>query len=188
MPQSVNDPDRLGRTYEHTEGSMKLYHMALVPFIAIEITVVTLSVSAQPTQPNTGSQAINPSVGPQGISPPVLGNFGATPSAGGIGTPGYTPGAAPSSGIGGGAGPGMSSGAPFSGTGYGTNSIGRTTPEQGATIPSPSTLGAQGGAMRPGMSSMNPGPGSGIGPGSPGPSMGTTPSSGAMAPGAGAGR
>jgi hypothetical protein len=167
---------------------MKLHHMTLVPFIAIGITVVTFTVSAQPTQPNTGSQAVNPNaVGSQGISPPVSGNFGVTPAPGAIATPGYAPGAAPSSGVAGGAGPGMSSGAPFSGTGYGMNSTGRTPTELGATIPSPPATGAQGGVMRPGGTSTNPALGSGLGAGSPGPSMGTTPSSGAMAPGAGAG-
>ena len=167
---------------------MKVRYMTLVPFIAIGIMAVGLSVSGQPTQLNTGSQPVNPNaVGSQGISPPVSGNFGVTPAPGAIATPGYAPGAAPSSGVAGGAEPGLSSGAPFSGTGYGTNSIGRTGPDPGATVPSPPAIGAQGGAMRSGGTSTNPALGLGLGAGSPGPSMGTTPSSGAMVPGAGAG-
>ena len=167
---------------------MKFHHVTLVPFIAIGITAMTLSASAQPAQLNTGPQAVNPNaVGSPGISPPVSGSFGVTPAPGVIATPGYAPGAAPSSGVAGGAGPGMSSGAPFSGTGYGTNSIGSTLPQPGATVPSSPAIGAQGGAMRPGGTSTNPALGLGPGPGSPGPSMGTTPSSGALAPGAGAG-
>lgn len=167
---------------------MKLHHMTLVSLIAIGTTAAAFSVFAQPTQPNTGSQAVNPNaVGSQGIAPPVSGNFGVTSSPGGIATPGYAPGAAPSSGVAGGAGPGMSSGAPFSGTGYGTNSIGRVPADSGATIPSPPVIGSRGGAMRPGGTSTTPPVGSGMSPGSPGPSMGTTPSSGAMALGTGAG-
>ena len=174
-------------TREDTEAFMKFHHVTFVSFIAIGITAVSLSASAQPAQLNSGPQTVNPNSGSLGISPPVSGIFGVTPAPGAVPTPGYAPGAAPSSGVAGGAGPGMSSGAPFSGTGYGTNSIGSTPPPPGTSVPSSPAIGAQGGAMRPGGTSTNPALGLGPGPGSPGPSMGTTPSSGALSPGAGAG-
>jgi hypothetical protein len=155
---------------------MQFFHMMLLMLIALGIDGVTDLVSAQPSQtipgPSVpGTSTPNNAVGPQGISPPVSGNFGVTQSPGTTMTPGYVPGARPP-GVGSGAGPGLSSGAPFSGTGYGTNSLGRRPPDAGASVP--------GTAIGPDSSGS-----SGPGAGSPGPSMGTTPSSGAMAPGAG---
>ena len=171
---------------------MQLHYMTLLILIALGIGGVTGSASAQssqtipgPSVPGTANP--NNAVGPQGISPPVSGSFGVTPSPGTTMTPGYVPGANPP-GVGSGAGPGLSSGAPFSGTGYGTNSLGRTSPDAGASVPSTPPIGTQGGATWPGgRSTTNSSSGSGPGAGTPGPSMGTTPSSGAMAPGVGAG-
>jgi hypothetical protein len=159
---------------------MTRHYMLLLIVVALGVGGKTGWVSAQPSQtipgPSVpGTANPNNAVGPQGISPPVSGNFGATPSPGTTMTPGYTPGARPP-GVGGGAGPGQSSGAPFSGTGYGTNSLGRTSPDAGASVPSAPSIGANNSSL-----------GSGPRAGSPGPSVGTTPSSGAMAPGAGAG-
>jgi hypothetical protein len=175
---------------------MPRHHITLLMLIAFGVGGVTVLVSAQPSQTAPGQSTpgtANPNnaVGPQGISPPVSGNFGVTQSPGTTMTPGYVPGAKPP-GVGGGAGPGLSSGAPFSGTGYGTNSLGRTSPDAGGTIPSipsQSTLpGSPGGLVGPaGGPIHNPSLGSGPGAGSPGPSMGTTPSSGSMAPAAGGG-
>ncbi|HKN87198.1 MAG TPA: hypothetical protein VJV04_10090 [Nitrospiraceae bacterium] len=158
---------------------MSLHRRTLLILIALGVGGGTGLVSAQPSQtipgPSVpGTANPNNAVGPQGISPPVSGNFGVTPLPGTTMTPGYMPGAKPP-GVGGGAGPGVSSGAPFSGTGYGTNSLGRTSPDTGASVPSTPSIGANNSSL-----------GSGPGAGSPGPSVGTTPSSGAMAPGAGA--
>lgn len=172
---------------------MKFQQTLLRPFIALGIAGIAglpLSVLAQ-TTPGSANQntPLSPNaVGPQGISPPVSGNFGVTQSPGTMATPGYSPGAGPSSGVGGGAGPGSSFGAPFSGTGHGINSLGRTSPDTTGTIPSGPATGIQGGATGLGGSSgLNPSIGSGAAAGSPGPSMGTTPASGALAPGAGGG-
>lgn len=169
---------------------MQLFHMILLMLVPLGIGGVTDLVSAQPSPTIPGPAvpgASNPNnaVGPQGISPPVSGNFGVTQSPGTTMTPGYVPGARPP-GVGSGAGPGLSSGAPFSGTGYGTHSLGRTPPDAGASVPSTPSIGTQKGVIGPGGggindSSVSAGPAAG----SPGPSMGTTPSSGAMAPGAG---
>jgi hypothetical protein len=156
------------------------HHMTLLILIALGIGGAADPVLAQPSQalpgPSVpGTANPNNAVGPQGISPPVSGNFGATSLPGTTMTPGYVPGAR-SPGVGSGAGPAQSSGAPFSGTGHGTNSLGRMSPDAGA-VPSIPPLGA----------TNNSSLGTGLGAGSPGPSVGTTPSSGAMAPGAGAG-
>lgn len=170
---------------------MHLFHMILLILVALGIDGVTDLVSAQPSQtipgPSVpGTSNPNNAVGPQGISPPISGNFGVTQSPGTTMTPGYVPGARPP-GVGSGAGPGLSSGAPFSGTGYGTNSLGRISPDAGASVPGTPSIGTQKGAIGPGGGWANDSSGnSGPGAGSPGPSMGTTPSSGAMAPGAGA--
>lgn len=167
---------------------MQRHHILML--IVLGLGGVTGSVLAQPSQtipgPSVpGTANPNNAVGPQGISPPVSGNFGVTQSPTTV-TPGYSPGATPP-GVGSGAGPGLSSGAPFSGTGYGTNALGRTSPDAGASVPLTPSIGTQGGAMGPGGRSTNTTSlGSGPGAGSPGPSVGTTPSSGAMAPGAGA--
>jgi hypothetical protein len=169
---------------------MQLFHMMLLMLIALGIDGVTDLVSAQPSQtipgPSVpGTSNPNNAVGPQGISPPVSGNFGVTQSPGTTMTPGYVPGARPP-GVGSGAGPGLSSGAPFSGTGYGTNSLGRRSPDAGALVPGTPSIGTDKDAIGPGGGRTNDSSGySGPGAGSPSPSMGTTPSSGAMAPGAG---
>jgi translation initiation factor IF-2 len=175
---------------------MQLFHMMLLMLIALGIDGMTDLVSAQPSQTTIpgpsvpGTSNPNNAVGPQGISPPVSGNFGVTQSPGTMMTPGHVPGARPP-GVGSGAGPGLSSGAPFSGTGYGTNSLGTRPPDAGAAVTgTPSIIGTdigtEKGAIGPGGGRTNDSSGySGPGAGSPGPSMGTTPSSGAMAPGAG---
>ena len=175
----VRPVHRLIISISHTGAAMTRHHMALLILVAGGIGGVTGSLSAQPSQvapgPSVpGTANPNNAVGPQGISPPVSGNFGVTPSPGATMTPGHVPGAKPP-GVGAGAGPGLSSGVPFSGTGHGANSLGRMSPDMGASVPSTSSVGPN-----------NSSSGSGPGPGSPGPSVGTTPSSGAMAPGAGA--
>ena len=105
----------------------RLAMLVIVWLAAGAISVAAQSVNVAPGQSGP--------VGSQGMSPPVSGNFGVTPQPGTAMTPGYAPGtAAPS--VGSGAGPGLSSGAPFSGTGYGTSALGRTSPDAGGTLPS----------------------------------------------------
>jgi len=160
----------------------RLAMLVIVWLAAGAISVAAQSVNVPPGQSGP--------VGSQGMSPPVSGNFGVTPQPGTAMTPGYAPGtAAPS--VGSGAGPGLSSGAPFSGTGYGTSALGRTSPDAAGTLPSvppqsPLSV-APGGAGAGGRTTNSSSAGSSPGAGSPGPSMGTTPSSGSMAPGVGAG-